>query len=222
MLSRVSSQLHKCLIIIFFTASYLQIFSWARLAFHCPLCVWQVKRGGAEGWGWGVGQGGNSSEENQNPHSRFKAVFIWFPLNLPHQAPWSISAPLTPLMCDRPQLLTQSRASLTLQCHPHLDRYAIKNYEADLRHLGAEISSDSTAHTPRTENSLEATKENGCPWHHSARIWFSLFSRKLGCDHHLSGKKQFIRPPRSFIKIPTLSVLRILNLLIFSKKNIQL
>lgn len=51
MLSRVSSQLHKCLIIIFFTASYLQIFSWARLAFHCPLCVWQVKRGGAGGWG---------------------------------------------------------------------------------------------------------------------------------------------------------------------------
>lgn len=105
---------------------------------------------------------------------------------------------------------------------PHLNRYAIKTYKADLRHLGAEISSDSTAHTPRTENSLEATKENGCPWHHSARIWFSLFSRKSDCDRHLSGQKQFIRPPRSFIKIPTPSVLRILNLLIFSKKNIQL
>lgn len=60
-------------------------------------------------------------------------------------------------MCDRPQLLTQSRASPTLQCHPHLDRYAIKTYKADLRHLGAEISSESTAHTLRIEKSLEAT-----------------------------------------------------------------
>ena len=137
------------------------------------------------------GRGGNSSEENQNPHSRLKAMFIWFPLNLPHQAPWSVSAPLIPLVCDSPQLLTQSRASPTLQCHPHLNRYAIKTYKADLRHLGAEISSDSTVHTLRTENSLEATKENGCPWHHSARIWFSLFSRKSDCDHHLSGQKQF-------------------------------
>lgn len=212
MLSRVTSQLHKCLIVIFFYSFISPNFQLGQVGISLPfMCVISEK-----------GRGGNSSEENQNPHSRLKAMFIWFPLNLPHQAPWSVSAPLIPLVCDSPQLLTQSRASPTLQCHPHLNRYAIKTYKADLRHLGAKISSDSTAHTLRTENSLEATKENGCPWHHSARIWFSLFSRKSDCDHNLSGQKQFIRPPRSFIKIPTPSVLRILNLLIFSKKNIQL
>ena len=163
-------------------------------------------------------------------------------------------------MCDRPQLLTQSRASPTLQCHPQLDRYAIKTYKADLRHLGAEISSESTAHTPRIEKSLKAT---------IAKKMDAPDITLLESDSHCSPGNQLVTVtsqdrnsstghPDHLFKIPTPitishfggndeitnlvrvawgnsrhgkkifligsshSALMILNLLIFSKKNIQL
>lgn len=84
-------------------------FSCVRLAFHCPLCVWQVKPGKEKRLEW------RKPESTQ----QFEVVFRWVPYNLPHQAPASSHT------WDKPKyFLPPGRArphfrSSPLTPHPH-------------------------------------------------------------------------------------------------------
>ena len=166
MLPRVSTHLHMCLIIIFFYSFRSPSFSVGPGWHFTALYVCDK---------WKEGKKRNSNEENQNLHSSLKMVFSQFQLNLLHQAPCSISVHLTPLMCDRPQLLSQSRASPTLWLSPSPRQIRHQN----LRNWPASSGSRDklwlrSSHTEdRKKSPGNNSKQSRCPWLRSPRIWFS-------------------------------------------------
>lgn len=174
MLSRVSSHLHICLSIIFFysiASPGLSVGSgWHFTALYVYDKCKQRKKS-------------NWSEENQNLHSSLEGAVQPVPTQPASSSPQrsSLRPSHTPYVVTELQFLSQSRASPTLLVVTrHLDGCAINTCKADLPHMGAEMSSVSSALTLRTKISQQQDQKIvEAPQKLPPITWFLYFPQEI-------------------------------------------